>query len=130
MNSPVSLSMLTWVTCMGLVGVDIVGRRGELTRLLIKAEKLPFFFPVEFRFHLSPSSPLYLARGLLLPDGGVSILPRNAVNEFDCFSCGVRYWEDPSAVWYCAGGGGRWVAAGSASCDAESCRIKELATGR
>jgi hypothetical protein len=82
-----------------LVGVDIVGRRDELTRWLIKAVKLPFFFPVEFRFHLSPSSPLYLARGLLLPDGGVSILARNAVNEFDCFNCGLRYCDEPSNVW-------------------------------
>jgi hypothetical protein len=58
-NSPVSLSMLTWVTCMGLVGVDMVGRRGELTRLLIKVEKVVFFFaPVECRFFALSASSL------------------------------------------------------------------------
>ena len=51
MYSPVWLSMLTWVTCMGLVGVEMVGRRGEPSMLLIKVEKVPFFFaPPERRF--------------------------------------------------------------------------------
>lgn len=43
---------------MGFVGVEMVGRRGELTRLLMKLEKVPFFFaPPERRFFAaSPSS--------------------------------------------------------------------------
>ena len=44
-NSPVSLSMLTWVTCMGFEGVEMVGRRGEPSILLTKVEKVPFFLP-------------------------------------------------------------------------------------
>jgi hypothetical protein len=44
-NSPVSLSMLTWVTCIGFVGVEIVGRRGEPSMLFMKLEKAPFFLP-------------------------------------------------------------------------------------
>jgi hypothetical protein len=57
-NSPVSLSMLTWVTCMGLVGVEMVGRRGEPSMLLMKVEKVPFFLPPSERRFLavSPSS--------------------------------------------------------------------------
>ena len=43
--------MLTWVTCMGLVGVEMVGRRGEPSMLLMKVEKVPFFFaPPDSRF--------------------------------------------------------------------------------
>lgn len=44
-NSPVSLSMLTWVTCIGFVGVEMVGRRGEPSMLFMKLEKVPFFLP-------------------------------------------------------------------------------------
>ncbi len=58
MYSPVWLSMLTWVTCMGFVGVEMVGRRGEPSMLLMKLEKVPFFFaPPERRF-LAAASPL------------------------------------------------------------------------
>lgn len=58
-NSPVSLSMLTWVTCMGLVGVEMVGRRGELTRLLMKEENVVFFLPpAESRFFVLSASSL------------------------------------------------------------------------
>jgi hypothetical protein len=50
--------MLTWVTCMGFVGVEMVGRRGEPSMLLMKLEKVPFFFaPPERRF-LAAASPL------------------------------------------------------------------------
>lgn len=56
--SPVSLSMLTWVTCMGFVGVEMVGLRGEPSMLLTKLEKAPFFLPLsDLRFFaVSPSS--------------------------------------------------------------------------
>lgn len=39
-----SLSIDTWVTCNGLVGVEMVGRRGEPTRPLTKDEKPVFVF--------------------------------------------------------------------------------------
>lgn len=36
---------------MGLVGVEMVGRRGEPSMLLMKVEKVPFFFaPPDRRF--------------------------------------------------------------------------------
>jgi hypothetical protein len=100
-NSPVSLSMLTWVTCMGFVGVEMVGRRGELTRLLMKLEKVPFFFaPPECRFlAASPSSLYRLLRGLLVPDGGVSILLASAVNEADWRSVGGFNLDGWSALY-------------------------------
>ena len=44
-NSPVWLSMLTWVTCIGLVGVEMVGRRGDPSMLFMKLEKVPFLRP-------------------------------------------------------------------------------------
>lgn len=43
--------MLTWVTCMGLVGVEMVGLRGEPSMLFMKLEKVPFFlFWSDLRF--------------------------------------------------------------------------------
>jgi hypothetical protein len=50
--------MLTWVTCMGFVGVEMVGLRGEPSMLLTKLEKAPFFLPPsDLRFFaVSPSS--------------------------------------------------------------------------
>lgn len=54
-NSPVSLSMLTWVTCIGLVGVEMVGRRGEPSMLFMKLEKAPFFLPPSDLRFLEPS---------------------------------------------------------------------------
>jgi hypothetical protein len=49
--------MLTWVTCMGLVGVEMVGRRGEPSMLLMKVEKVPFFLPAsDLRLLLGPSA--------------------------------------------------------------------------
>lgn len=43
-NSPVTLSMETWVTCIGLVGVEMVGRLGE-EKPEKRLEKAPFFLP-------------------------------------------------------------------------------------
>ena len=101
-NSPVSLSMLTWVTCMGLVGVEMVGRRGEPSMLLMKVEKVPFFLPPSdlLFFAVSPSS-LYRLRGLLVPDGGVSILRASVLNEADWRSFGDLKREGWSAVCEC-----------------------------
>jgi len=94
-NSPVSLSMLTWVTCMGFVGVEMVGRRGELTRLLMKLENVPFFLPPPecLFFAASPSSLYRLLRGLLLPEGGVSIFRASAVKEADWRRVGFLYLD-------------------------------------
>lgn len=68
-NSPVSLSMLTWVTCIGFVGVEIVGRRGEPSMLFMKLEKAPFFLPPpsDLRFFATSPSSEYLWRGDLVP---------------------------------------------------------------
>lgn len=60
-NSPVSLSMLTWVTCIGFVGVEMVGRRGEPS--LKNCEKVDFFFALE----ASAPSPDQRCRGELVP---------------------------------------------------------------
>jgi hypothetical protein len=43
---------------MGLVGVEMVGRRGEPSMLLMKLEKVPFFFaPPERRFFAASPLP-------------------------------------------------------------------------
>jgi hypothetical protein len=89
-NSPVWLSMLTCVTCMGFVGVEIVGRRGEPSMLLMKVEKVPFFFaPPERRFFApSPLPSLYrFVFGLPVEGGVVSIL---LLNDRDCRSSRFR----------------------------------------
>lgn len=122
--SPVSLSMLTWVTCMGFVGVDMVGRRGEPSMLLTKLEnpRPDFFFPPsDFLFLAVPSpSPLYRCRGLFVPPeslrGGVSMVffvdcVRERVKDALCRSFGDFFMAEVvgglMVVWECSGGEGR-----------------------
>lgn len=109
-NSPVSLSMLTWVTCMGFVGVEMVGRRGEPSMLFMKLEKAPFFLPPsDLRFLELSASSEYRWRGDLVPPserGGVmvSILRARAVKLALWRSLGDLYLGG-SAVWECCGAG-------------------------
>ena len=83
-NWPVSLSISTCVTCMGLEGVDIVGLRGVLLRPFTRLENSPFFFPSGL------ASSEYLCRGLFAPllsdRGGVtrSIMRPSCAKLCDC----------------------------------------------
>jgi len=57
--------MLTCVTCIGFVGVEIVGRREELVMPVNMPENIFFFFlpPLDS----DPVSSEYLCLGLLVP---------------------------------------------------------------
>ena len=97
---------------MGLVGVEMVGRRGEPSMLLMKVEKVPFFLPLSSFLFFAPSpSSLYRLRGLLVPDGGVSILRESCWNDVDWRRRGDFLNREglscPSAVCECTGPGGR-----------------------
>lgn len=124
-NSPVSLSMLTWVTCIGLVGVEMVGLRGEPSMLFMKLENVPFFLPPsDLRFLVleASASSEYRWRGDLVPPserGGVivSFILRarvklalwRSLGDLEGFFCcwgGAR--SDANEC--CWGRGGRWVA--------------------
>jgi hypothetical protein len=108
---------------MGLVGVEMVGRRGEPSMLLIKVEKpKPDFFlpPSDFLFLEVPSpSPLKRWRGLFVPPeslrGGVSMvlldLERERVKDADWRSfgdlVGAAVVKGVVVEWACCGGEGR-----------------------
>lgn len=109
MNSPVSLSIDTWVTWSGLVGVLMVGRRGEPTRPLTKLLKPVLVFlrasgRVSLDVLTSPEKRLWWPSSDL---GGVmeSILRPRAAKLADCLRRGVK--KRASAVCECEGGGGR-----------------------
>lgn len=103
--------MLTWVTCIGFVGVDMVGLRGVPSTLFTKLVNPLFFLSTSGRTGLPTlASSEYRCFGLLVPlseRGGeiVSIFRPKTAKLADWRSDGLA--GRASVVYECWGGEGR-----------------------